>query len=474
MKRRIELPRGAGFWLTLAGAGWVLGVWLLAVRRHEGFRSYLHDLGIFEHLIWNTARGHPFDSSIYPVNYLGIHFSPTLIVFVPPYLIWPDTRLLLLAQTVAIALGAVPLFLLARRWIGPGGPVGTAGLLALLNPYNLFLALTDFHPDALALPLLGAAFYGFETSRRRLGLAATALLVLVREDYALAAAGLGLYLLGRRADRRLGLAVFAGALLYLGLMIGWVIPAISGRPYGFADLNPELGAGPFGLITGILTNPAATLAHLVSTPRPEYAVWLIGPLAGLPLLRPRHLLPGAPLLLRNLLAAHPSRVWINRHYQAAVLPAFVLAAIAALAWLPRPWARRLGAVALAATLAFNAYALIGLIGSGEIPLRPAPRDTAYREALARVPAEAAVAAGNRIGSHLAARRSLWFFPADGDLLADPSAAEWVVIDLADRAAWLREQSEEDLEARLRATYPPDRYADVYREGSVLVLRRRPA
>lgn len=474
MKVPLARRRGPAVWPALFGAAWVLGVWLLAVRRHEGFRSYLHDLGIFEHLIRNTAHGHFFESSIYPVNYLGVHFSPALIAFVPPYLVWPDTRALLLAQTGVIALGALPLYLLARARIAPAGPVATAGLLALLNPYNLLLALTDFHPDALALPLMGAAGYGFETGRRRLGLVATAALPLVREDLALASAGFGLYLLTRRVDRRLGLAVIIVSIAYLWAAIGWIIPAISGRPYSFADLNPEVGAGPFGLIAGSLTDPIATLALSISAPRPEYALWLIGPLAGLPLLRLAHLLPGVPILLRNLLAAHPSRVWINRHYQAAVVPAFVFAAIAALAWLPPPWARRLGAAALAATLAFNAYALIGLIGSDEIPLQPGRRDASYRAALALIPPEAGVAAGNRIGAHLADRRYLWFFPADGDLLADPAGAEWVAIDLSDRAAWLREQTDEELEARLRATYPPERYAEVYRDGPVLVLRGHPS
>jgi hypothetical protein len=282
---------------------------------------------------------------------------------------------------------------------------------------------------------------------------------------------LGLYVLwGRRQARRGGLLLVAG-LVWLGLLVLVVIPSISGRAYGFADVNPELGTGPLGLLVGVLDNPLATLRHIVSPPRPEYVVWLLGPLLGLPVLRPLRLLPGLPLFARNLLAAHPSRVWINRHYHAAILPAVLVAAIAALAWLPRRWARRLAVAALAATIAFNGYAVLGLLGT-EIPVSAGAEADSYRAALQLIPPDAAVAASNRLGAHLADRRWLWFFPADGDLLGDPSAADWVAVDLADRAAWLREQTDEELYARLRATYPPDQFDEVYQSGSVLVLQRR--
>lgn len=460
---------GPGSLLLIAATVWAVVLAALAIRRHDAFRSYLHDLGIFEHLIWNTAHGFPFDSSIYAGNYLGVHFSPALLIFVPGYLLWPDARALLVMQAAVIALAAWPFYRLARRWLGRGRLALAAGFLVLLNPYNLFLALTDFHPDVLALPLLACAFWALDARRDRWAVAALVALLLVREDFALAVAGVGLYVALGQGRRRFGVALVAGSSLYLAVLVLAVLPAIAGQPYAFADLNPDLGSGPFGLIAGVLTDPLATLRHVSSEPRPEYLIWLLGPLAGLPLLRPLHLLPGLPLLARNLLAAHPSRVWINRHYHAAIVPAFWFAALAALAALPRRWARRAALAALAASLAFDAYALIGLAGS---ELRMHPRAEAYQQALALVPPDAPVAASNHLGAHLADRRFLSFFPADGPLLGDPTPAEWVVVDLADRAAWLRETSDAALEERLRATFPPDRYDEVYRSGPVLVLRAR--
>ena len=343
-------------------------------------------------------------------------------------------------------------------------------MIVLLNPYHVLLALADFHPDVLALPLLGTALLAAETGRRWLLVAAAAGLLLVREDFGLAVAGLGLYLVAGQRDYRLGLALLAGGLLYVTCLIGLVIPAIAGRPYPFGNLNPDLGSGPVGLLAGSLTDPLAALRHLASPPRPEYLVWLLGPVIGLPLLRPIRLLPGLPLLVRNLLAAHPSRVWINHHYHAAILPVILFATLGALAGLPRPWARRLAVGALVGTVVFDGYALIGLLGS-EIPLEPTAEAATYRAALRLIPAEGAVAASNRLGAHLGDRRRLWFFPADDELLADPSHAEWVAVDLADRPGWLLEQSDQELQARLLRTYPPDRFDEVVRSGSVVVLRR---
>ena len=60
------------------------------------------DLSLYSQVVWNTAHGDPFRTSVLPFtgNYLGNHFSPIMAVFVPFYLLWPDPRVLLLAQVI--------------------------------------------------------------------------------------------------------------------------------------------------------------------------------------------------------------------------------------------------------------------------------------------------------------------------------------------------------------------------------------
>ncbi|HEX2173200.1 MAG TPA: DUF2079 domain-containing protein, partial [Dehalococcoidia bacterium] len=295
--------------------------------------------------------------------------------------------------------------------------------------------------------------------------------VMIREDFTLAVVGLGLaMILARRsAPVGLGLVLIGGSLLYLGAMLCLLMPSIAGHPYLFGDVNPELGKGPVGLVIGVLTDPGATLALASSPPRPGYLFMLLGPLLGLPLLRLLWTLPGLPILARNLLSNNFNLVTINRHYHVAIVPGLVIAAICALAALPRAWTLRLMGALLTATIVINGYVLAALWVS-EAPFQARPEAATYREALRVIPPAAAVAAGNRIGAHLAARRWLWSFPAGG-FLAPPTDADWVITDLADRD-WLSEQTEAELYARLQATYPPSEFEQVYQSGTVVVLHRR--
>ena len=55
----------------------------MALVKHWTFHTYVYDLGIFHQMLWNSARGHWFASSLKHMNYLGDHFSPSLILLAP-------------------------------------------------------------------------------------------------------------------------------------------------------------------------------------------------------------------------------------------------------------------------------------------------------------------------------------------------------------------------------------------------------
>ncbi|MFA4872559.1 MAG: DUF2079 domain-containing protein [Patescibacteria group bacterium] len=56
-------------------------------------------------------------SSIQGHNYLGDHFEPILFLIAPLYALFPDPRMLLVLQTLALALAAWPLFLISQKVI---------------------------------------------------------------------------------------------------------------------------------------------------------------------------------------------------------------------------------------------------------------------------------------------------------------------------------------------------------------------
>ncbi len=189
-------------WALLLTLGIVLaaaGLAAYSIARHNAFNSKAYDLGLHAQVWWNTSQGRLFAGSVEVDNYLGDHVSPIILPLAPLYWLWPDALLLLLLQAAALALGAWPLALLARRRLLPHWPHG-AHLAALLlaaiyltYPALGFVNRFEFHEEVFAVPLLLLAFWALEA--RRLGAMSLALLLamLTKEDVGLTVAAIGLW-----------------------------------------------------------------------------------------------------------------------------------------------------------------------------------------------------------------------------------------------------------------------------------------
>ena len=108
--------------LLWAGVGaFAAGLGALSVLRHRGFNTGRFDLGNMVQAVWSTAQGDVLSVTSLrgeQISRLGVHFDPILGAFAPLWWLWPDPSMLLVVQAVAIALGAVPVFLLARKHLG--------------------------------------------------------------------------------------------------------------------------------------------------------------------------------------------------------------------------------------------------------------------------------------------------------------------------------------------------------------------
>ena len=92
---------------------------VLSVLRHLTYHSFGPDLGIFDQVFWNTTQGRFFESTMslvqaQPHSYLADHFSPVYLLLMPAYALIPRPETLLVIQTLALALGAWPVYLLAK------------------------------------------------------------------------------------------------------------------------------------------------------------------------------------------------------------------------------------------------------------------------------------------------------------------------------------------------------------------------
>ncbi len=108
------------------------------------------DLGLFNQAFWTTTNeGMLFyetaDLSFNPGgSFLGVHFSPILFILLPFYAILPRVETLLVLQTAILAIGAFPVYWMAKDRIGQNSAFAIA-VVYLAYPPLLLLNLNDFH-----------------------------------------------------------------------------------------------------------------------------------------------------------------------------------------------------------------------------------------------------------------------------------------------------------------------------------------
>jgi uncharacterized membrane protein len=422
---------------------WALLLAAVAIRRHLAFDDN-GDLAIFDQALWNTVHGAFLRSTLVPgvpgeVIIFADHFGPLQLLLVPFYLAFPSPLLLLVAQSALLALGAVPLYWLARDRF-PGQPALAAVFPVL---YLLYLPLRganryDYHPGALAPLLFLVALYCMEKAWWKRMVLFLVMAGLLKENMPIAGVTIGLYVAVIKGRRSLGLGLALAFALWFEAGVAWIVPSFNPSG-GYPHLlrYPVLAGGPPGLWFGALRHPLDLGLALV-TPvgrKLEYLLYVLGPVALLPLLSPARLLLGLPFLAQNLLSAVPHQTSLHTHHQAELIPFVFFASLEGaerlLGWMEErsrggPWAGIEPHRGLAVLLLATSFLLHGLPETSYLRLyAPTPRDEQLRATLRAIPAGASVSTWTKILPHVAHRRSLYRFPALGP---DAAAAQFVIID----------------------------------------------
>ncbi len=454
------------------------GFGALSILRHEAFATGRFDLGNMTQAVWATAHGHPLAvTSLEGEQFvrLGAHADPILVLLAPLWWLWPSPSMLLAVQAVLLALGALPVFWLARKHLASDWAALGLALAFLLLPALQWMTLSEFHPVALATPLLLFALWYLDEERLAPFLACAFLAIATKEHVGLAIAGLGVWYALSRRRLLPGLAIALAGIAVAAVTVGVVIPSF--RPEGaaaFASRYDEVGGSPLGVLRTAVSEPGVLLGQAFDGRTFGYLAALVLPLAGLCLAAPLVLVAALPELALNVLSATPTQTSIHFHYAATVLPALAGAAVFGTARLARGLPRRaerLALLVLAAALVSNYVlgaipvwrALPGGERLGTSSTRVTEHDRIAQRALALVPARAVVSASNSLGGHLSERRRVLSFP----VLAD---AAWVALDetqpgYADRIAPL-----EHAVAIARLRRDP-RWRLVFQRDGILILER---
>jgi uncharacterized membrane protein len=446
-------------------AVYAAGFGLLAALEHRAFETGRFDLGNMVQAVWSTAHGRPLDVTELDgdqINRLGAHVDPLLAAFAPLWWLWPSPTMLLVAQAVAIALGALPVFWLARKHLASDRHAALFAIAYLLYPPVQWLALDEFHAVALACPLLLYALWYLDEGRLPAALPFLALAALTKEEVPLVVAGLGVWFALARGRRLAGAAIAVAGTALSAVFLTVVLPYFrDGDSPAFYDRYDAVGGSPTGIVETAFTDPTVLLQAVTEGRDLTYLFQLALPLAGVFLASPLLLVAALPELAANLLSDAATQTSIEFHYTAPIAPFLVAGAVFGAARVPRlalvvPAASLVGAVAL------------GPLWAGElVPDRRSAHDRIAARAVDLVSSGAAVSSTNGLGAHLSARRRVFSFPVLRE-------ATWVAVDLR-RASYLDRRSAPSTAAiPLARLLASGEWSTVLEEDGVFVLRRRAA
>lgn len=459
LARRVVPSSAPPVIVVLAAVAWAVVFGVHVYWRHSRFGTPDHDLGIWDQATWLLAHGRSFDT-VRGLRVFGFHVSPALYLYAPFYWLGAGANLLNLSMVASLAIGAWPVFRIARHHLGREWQALVLSLAYLITFAAQWMVQETFHPEVVAITPLLFAYLAAVEGRWRAFAAWLLFAVMWKEDVAIAGAMVGLVLAWRgertitgapapSGTRRAGLWAAGLCALWFVVASRLVIPAFSPAGGFTDDIFGDLGGSPTELAGNAVTDPGMFVDQLEESEPHHYLRELTAAYGFVPLLSPVTLLMGLPQALINLLAQY-SFFWVTRvHYAAIPLLASTLAAIEGVARFRRPEVRT-GLLVLVATGALYTGAMWGispvspLYRTGHWLLTPHARQEAL-EAVVELPgSDDAVSSYTWLVPHLSHREEIYTFPnpwlannwgVGGENRPDPDDTDWLIVDpsaLSDR------------------------------------------
>lgn len=323
----------------------------LSLMKYWTFHATAWDLGVFSQSMYTTLNFHTFFyNNLELGSHFHVHFAPILFLCLPFYAIYQSPTTLLVLQAIAVALGGVPLYFLAKKeFESPKHGVAFTALYFLypaLHGANLF----DFHPEAF-IPLFGfSALYFYKNEKWGRYFTFLIALLMVKEDMSLIAIGIGLcgffgnikLLLKKRINKSVIIAlltIFIGiAWLFLAFFMVSQFVRLDGYEslwdYGYShhtvNVYGEFGkGGPLNVFSYIISNPLESITQLSNPPSQKLIFFaaLFLPLCMFAFLDIPHILLFLPTLLELMLASNPYYFDIAYHYPFQLTPTIFVATV---------------------------------------------------------------------------------------------------------------------------------------------------
>lgn len=411
--------------------------------RHDNFYTGRFDLGNMDQTVWNTLNGQffqltdPNGTSI--MSRLAFHADFILILLSPFYIIWSNPKMLLLIQTIIVALGAVFIYLLSKHILKDKNLSIVLSFIYLLNPSLQYANLYDFHGVTLASTFLLGTFYFLVKKKYFFFLLFAFLSAITKEQVWVIIALFGLYIpfdilirhffiqkqsLGKIIKSAyfikhfiFGASIFLVSISIFYFLIFYAIPKARGSQHFALSYYSEFGDSPGNIIKNIFFTPQKTISAIFQKDRIEYLSELFLPVGFLPFLYLPTLVFASPDLAINLLSNNKQLHQIYFQYTSTITPFIFISSIYALKLL-RKKLPKIPVIALSlyliAVSSYSAYEAGPLLFAKNPNIDPIIKQQPYKETiddfLSKIPQKYSIAATNNVGSHISHRSRIYTIP----------------------------------------------------------------
>ena len=376
---------------------------------HHGLGTSAYDFGLYDQGVWLMSRFKAPFVTLMGRNLMGDHTSFILVLIVPFYWLFPSAGTLFFFQSLAIGMGAVPVFLLARKLLHHELMALALAATYLLHPAVGWTNRENFHPDAFIAPFLGFAIYAAVERKWRMYLIFVVLALLVKEDASLVLIPLGIWVVVMR-DKRIGAITVMGSLGFMLLAMFWVMRSLIGVPTRNAWRIPF--GGPMGFVKAVFSEPQNVVRHYWSDNRPWYLWQMTVPYLWVFAAAPSVALISLVVLAANMLSTFWYQYQIQYHYALVAVPALAMGTVWAISKIRESW-RLVVIVAVVFSSLWTGWAWGALPFSRNLPYYWTPNHEvaiAARDIIRDLPPNAVVSAQYALTAHIDHREEVYMFP----------------------------------------------------------------
>ncbi len=335
---------------------------VISSLKYLTFNTFAWDLGIYNQVMYSLVNGHGFHYTVeYFINpsgnYMAQHFAPDLLLIAPIYALYPSPITLLVIQSIVVALGAYPIWLIARaRGFTPRSSAMLSWAYLLFTPVwgaNWY----DFHLETFLIAAMLFAVYFWMKHRWILFWASLCVALFTEESAAFFVIFFGITLVLTNLDALLRMfrrpvrflvegwmplvVVVVGTIYFVGVRavqhaLNPVIPAPFLGVYEASSNWSILGISnpldPLPLLGLFVHDPGRIWEALIFAFPAKflYLAFFFVPLLLTPLRRIWWLIPGVPWFVAILLSNYPPYYTLGYQYSSFLIPWFFVATIRAL------------------------------------------------------------------------------------------------------------------------------------------------